>query len=66
VPAYRSRHHNLAQVIESVLAMSDDERDVWRRRSMERVDGNYSWDLVTDEYEKLLTGLTGKQMPDLN
>jgi len=33
---------------------------------MERVDGNYSWDLVTDEYEKLLTGLTGKQMPDLN
>jgi glycosyltransferase involved in cell wall biosynthesis len=53
-------HQNLAQVIENILAMSDAERDVWRRRAMQRVDGNYNWDLVTDEYEKLLTGLKGK------
>ena len=51
---------NLTQTIERILAMSDSERAVWRRRAMERVCANYSWDLVTDEYEKLLTGLTGK------
>jgi glycosyltransferase involved in cell wall biosynthesis len=50
-------HHNLPHVIESVLAMSDAEREVWRQRATERVRAFYSWERVTDEYEKLLTGL---------
>jgi glycosyltransferase involved in cell wall biosynthesis len=49
---------NLAQVIEQTLAMTDAERDTWRQRAMERVRTHYSWEHVTDEYEKLLTGLT--------
>ena len=32
----------------------------WRARAMERVRTRYSWDAVTDAYEKLLTDLSGK------
>lgn len=48
---------NLPQVMEQALAMSDAERDSWRQRAMERVRARYSWEHVTSEYEKLLTGL---------
>ena len=50
-------HQNLSQVIEQALALSDAEREAWRERAMERVRSRYSWEHVTDEYEKLLTGL---------
>lgn len=49
---------NLSQVIAQVLAMSEDERESWRAVAMQRVRERYSWDAVTDAYEKLLTGLT--------
>jgi glycosyltransferase involved in cell wall biosynthesis len=42
-----------------VLSMSEIERDRLRRRAMERVREHYSWDAVTDAYEKLLSGLVG-------
>jgi glycosyltransferase involved in cell wall biosynthesis len=48
---------NLAQVMDNVLQMPDAEREIWRERAMERVRSRYSWDRVTDAYEKLLTGL---------
>lgn len=48
---------NLLQVIRTVLEMPDSEREAWKARAMERVRTRYSWDRVTDEYEKLLTGL---------
>ena len=48
---------NLAQVIEQALGLNDVERDAWRERAIERVRARYSWEHVTDEYEKLLTGL---------
>jgi glycosyltransferase involved in cell wall biosynthesis len=50
-------HDNLPQLIEQVLAMTDAERDAWRGRAMERIRSHYSWEHVTSEYEKLLTGL---------
>jgi glycosyltransferase involved in cell wall biosynthesis len=40
-----------------VLGMSEFERGALRRKAMERVRAHYSWDAVTDAYEKLLTGL---------
>ncbi len=50
-------HEDLSRVIEHVLAYSDEERQAWRTRAMERVRSRYSWDAVTDAYEKLLKGL---------
>jgi glycosyltransferase involved in cell wall biosynthesis len=51
-------HSNLSDVIAQVLAMTEEERDLWRAKAMQRVRERYSWDAVTDAYEKLLTGLT--------
>lgn len=51
-------HSNLSDVIAQVLAMSEEEREEWRTKAMQRVRERYSWDAVTDAYEKLLTGLT--------
>jgi glycosyltransferase involved in cell wall biosynthesis len=43
--------------MEEVLAMSAAERAVYRDRARARVAERYSWDAVTDQYEKLLTAL---------
>ncbi|MEI9812827.1 MAG: hypothetical protein WDO18_09220 [Acidobacteriota bacterium] len=53
-------HTNLADVIAQVLAMSEAERDSWRAKAMQRVRERYSWDAVTDAYEKLLTRLASR------
>jgi len=50
-------HEDLSHVIEHVLALSEEEREAWRARAVERVRSRYSWDAVTDAYEKLLKGL---------
>lgn len=50
-------HDNLPQVIEQVLSMSDAERSSRSAGAMERVRSHYSWEHITDEYEKLFTGL---------
>ena len=50
-------HHDLARVIEHVLGYSEDECASWRARAMERVRSRYSWEAVTDAYERLLKGL---------
>ena len=50
---------NLSEVLERVLASSEEERESWRARAVERVRSRYSWDAVTDAYEKLLKGLAG-------
>lgn len=46
---------NLASVMQQVLALPQQEQEVWRDRAVERVKSRYSWDAVTDAYEKLLT-----------
>lgn len=53
-------HENLADVMRQVLDMPEAERDEWRAKASARVRERYSWDAVTDAYEKLLTGLAAK------
>ena len=50
----------MTQVMEQVLRMSEEERNTWRTRAMERVRARYSWDAVTDAYEELLMRLAKK------
>ncbi len=52
---------NLTRVMQQALDMGEEERDSWRARAMERVRERYSWDAVTDAYEKLLMGLANRQ-----
>ncbi|HEY1242117.1 MAG TPA: DUF1972 domain-containing protein [Bryobacteraceae bacterium] len=47
----------LAAKLRLVLEMPEPERDVLRQAAMARVRERYSWDAVTDAYERLLTGL---------
>jgi len=54
-------HQNLPSVLRQTLQMSEEEREDWRRRAVDRVKQRYSWDAVTDAYEKLMMGLTGRR-----
>jgi glycosyltransferase involved in cell wall biosynthesis len=54
------RRDNLIQVLERVLTMPEAERETLRSQARERVRTRYSWDAVTDAYEKLLTRLAGE------
>lgn len=47
----------LPSKLRMVLAMPEAEREALRRKAMERVRLHYSWDAVTDAYEKLLQGV---------
>jgi glycosyltransferase involved in cell wall biosynthesis len=49
----------LAAKLRLALEMSGAECDALRRKAMERVRAQYSWDAVTDAYERLLGGLAG-------
>jgi glycosyltransferase involved in cell wall biosynthesis len=48
---------DLAAKIEMVLGMSEEELADRRQRAMDRVREHYSWDAVTDAYERLLAGI---------
>jgi len=54
-------HDNLTEVLEQVLAMPEGERLRLSERAVARVRERYSWDAVTDAYEKLLASLAGKR-----
>jgi glycosyltransferase involved in cell wall biosynthesis len=43
--------------LRALLAMPEADREVYRRKAMERVRLHYSWDAVTDAYEALLQSL---------
>jgi len=47
----------LADKIRALLHMSEEQREVYRGRALERVREKYSWDAVTDAYEALLRKL---------
>jgi glycosyltransferase involved in cell wall biosynthesis len=47
----------LTSALRRVLAMPEFERERFRRAAIARVRTNYSWDTVTDAYEKLLKGM---------
>ena len=53
-------HASLSSVMQSVLDMTELERQQWRDKAMERVRVRYSWDAVTDSYETLLMKLAGR------
>jgi glycosyltransferase involved in cell wall biosynthesis len=54
----------LSAKLELVLSMEESARERLRRRAMERVRERYSWDAVTDAYERLLTTLcAGRSLP---
>jgi glycosyltransferase involved in cell wall biosynthesis len=48
---------NLADRLREVLAMPQEKRESLRAAAMERVREHYSWDRVTDAYERLLANL---------
>jgi len=53
---------DLTGKMEMVLGMSEDEREGYRAKAMQRVSERYSWEAVTDSYEKLLEKLvSGRQ-----
>ena len=58
----RFTHDNLTQVMAHVLCMGDEERAEWRSKAMERIRTRYSWEAVTNAYEKLLIGLANKEV----
>jgi glycosyltransferase involved in cell wall biosynthesis len=47
----------LAGKIRGLLEMSEEQREAFRCRALERVREKYSWDAVTDAYERLLENL---------
>jgi glycosyltransferase involved in cell wall biosynthesis len=50
-------HQNLAEVIQLASMMPSQERLQWQLKAIKRVEERYSWDAVTDSYEKLLMRL---------
>ncbi len=49
--------HDLAEKLRIAIHLSGVERAELQRKAVERVQQRYSWDAVTDEYEKLLLRL---------
>ncbi len=60
------RKDDLAARMREVLGMEEAERSEWRRRAVERVRERYSWEAVTDAYERLLLRLAGRRRPERN
>ena len=48
---------DLVAKMEIALAMSEAEREAYRAKAVQRVRERYSWDAVTDAYERLLARL---------
>ena len=48
----------LVAAIRTVIAMSETERNDYRRRARERAQQRYTWDAVTTQYEQLFVKLT--------
>lgn len=54
---------DLRRVLSHLLEVPD-EVDVYRRKARDRVQTVYSWECVTDEYERLFYRLTGQPLPE--
>jgi glycosyltransferase involved in cell wall biosynthesis len=48
---------NLDEKLRQVLDMPESEREAWRNKAARRVSERYSWDAVTEAYERLFKGL---------
>ncbi len=51
--AVEFEHSELAERLRWAVDVDEDERRLWGRRAMERVEQRYSWSAVTDAYEAL-------------
>lgn len=54
-------HENLAQRLGEVLAMTAVEQNAFREKAVARVRERYSWDAVTDAYERLFERMLARQ-----
>jgi len=52
---------DLTRQLRFALDMSEAEREQWRARAVDRVRERYTWDAVTDAYERLLLRLVGSR-----
>ena len=52
--------NDLEEKLQWAVTVSEEERAVWGRRAMQRIESHYSWNAVTDEYEKLFRQLAAK------
>jgi glycosyltransferase involved in cell wall biosynthesis len=59
----RFGERDLAEKIGQVLAMSEEARNQFRRRAVERVRERYSWDAVTADYERLFRQIASRHAP---
>jgi glycosyltransferase involved in cell wall biosynthesis len=50
----------LSSKLEQVLAMPEDQRESYSQRAVERVRERYSWETVTDAYERLFLGMRNR------
>lgn len=57
---------DLAAKLKAVLNMPEPEREALRRKAAERVRAHYSWDAVTDAYERLLFGIARSSTSNRN
>jgi glycosyltransferase involved in cell wall biosynthesis len=53
--------NDLIPQLERVLSMPESERDQWRARAEQRAGERYSWDSVTDAYERLFVRMIQKR-----
>jgi glycosyltransferase involved in cell wall biosynthesis len=52
-------HETLTQVMQRAIDMPEVEREQLREAARQRVRDRYSWEAVTDSYERLFQGLQG-------
>jgi glycosyltransferase involved in cell wall biosynthesis len=62
----RFTHADLSDKLQQALTMPAAQRDELRHAAMVRIAGRYSWEAVTNQYEKLLLGLIEKRHPKPN
>jgi glycosyltransferase involved in cell wall biosynthesis len=53
---YNDQAELTARMVE-VLQMTEQQRAIYRKRALQRVRERFNWDVVTTQYEQLLTGL---------
>ena len=58
--AYSDTEGLTARMMEA-LQMSEEQRNAYRARALERVRRSYDWEAVTTQYEELLNGLCQPQ-----
>ena len=52
---------DLLEKLQWAVNVSEEERASWGERAMRRIESHYSWEVVTDEYERLFEHLIGKR-----